>query len=390
VIGKLSSAFSITASRDWWGRLDPEIGARRLRQDIPSLLSLLSCYRHQRVQWANVMPFGRPISSHYISRYCRKLGTSQILRPTLATRNMASATPVKSISRLFDEKPAFIYGTAWKKDQTKSLVKEALKQGFRRVDTAAQPKHYQEHLVGEALREAYIEGTVSREDIYVQTKYTTPAGQELNNMPYDLSAPLDTQIHTSIASSLGNLRQSGDSQEGSYIDCVLLHSPLPTIEQTLQAWKLLESYVPHRIKTLGISNVTLPVLQEIVNQATVKPSVVQNRFYPQTRYDGSLRAFCRDNGITYQSFWTLTGNPKLLRSKAVVDLAKAADVSLPNALYALVMDLGVEVLNGTTSTEHMQEDLQDIRQVRDWATSNTREWAQVSSMFASSIESHAF
>jgi diketogulonate reductase-like aldo/keto reductase len=63
--------------------------------------------------------------------------------------------------------PGFIYGTAWKKDETKRLVKEALVAGFRRVDTAAQPRHYQEHLVGEALREAYTEGIVKRGDIYV-------------------------------------------------------------------------------------------------------------------------------------------------------------------------------------------------------------------------------
>ena len=294
---------------------------------------------------------------------------------------MVSASPFNTHSRLSDEKPAFTYGTAWKKDQTKLLVKEALKQGFRRVDTAAQPKHYQEHLVGEALREAYSEGTVSREDVYMQTKYTTPGGQDLNNMPYDPNAPLDDQLRTSVASSLKNLRPTQDTQEGSYLDCLLLHSPLPTIDQTLQAWQLLETYVPHQIKALGISNVTLPVLREIYNASTVKPSVVQNRFYAQTRYDGSLRAFCREHGITYQSFWTLTGNPKLLKSKPVIGLAQAAEVSVPTALYALVMDLGVEVLNGTTAAEHMYEDLEGIGRVRDWAVSNPRQWVNLTTLF---------
>lgn len=62
---------------------------------------------------------------------------------------------------------AFIYGTAWKKDETKDLVKEALVAGFRCFDTAAQPKHYREELVGEALREAISDGIVKREQIYV-------------------------------------------------------------------------------------------------------------------------------------------------------------------------------------------------------------------------------
>ncbi|KAJ4336306.1 hypothetical protein N0V87_005457 [Didymella glomerata] len=295
---------------------------------------------------------------------------------------MASASPFGSHSRLVGDKPAFTYGTAWKKDQTKVLVKEALKQGFRRVDTAAQPKHYQEHLVGEALREAYIEGLVSRQDVYVQTKYTTPAGQDLSNMPYDPNAPLDTQLQTSVASSLNNLRTQEESAEGTYLDCLLLHSPLPTLQQTLEAWRLLEIYVPHNIKALGISNVTLPVVREIYNTSTVKPSVVQNRFYAQTHYDGPLRAFCREHEITYQSFWTLTGNPKLLKSKPVQELAQAAEVSVPTALYALVMELGVEILNGTTSAGHMQDDLAGVQRVRDWAVSNARQWSQIVRDFA--------
>ena len=72
-----------------------------------------------------------------------------------------------SASRLTDPEPAFIYGTAWKKDRTKDLVKDSLEAGFRSIDTAAQPRHYQEALVGEGLREAYAEGIVKREDIYV-------------------------------------------------------------------------------------------------------------------------------------------------------------------------------------------------------------------------------
>lgn len=300
-------------------------------------------------------------------------------------RTMATATPFSSHSRLGDDTPAFAYGTAWKKDQTKALVKEALKQGFRRIDTAAQPKHYQEHLVGEALREAYSEGIVSREDVYVQTKYTTPAGQDLSNMPYNPNAPLEIQLHTSVASSLKHLRTTQDSAEGSHLDCLLLHSPLPTLEETLEAWRMLETYVPQQIKALGISNVTLPILREIYKAATIKPSVVQNRFYLQTRYDGPLRTFCQEHGITYQSFWTLTGNPKLLKSKPVADLAQAAGVSVPTALYALVMDLGVEVLNGTTSSAHMQEDLNGVVTVRDWVVSNPQQWAVLKGSFSRSL-----
>lgn len=64
-------------------------------------------------------------------------------------------------------KPPFIYGTAWKKDRTTTLVKEALEAGFRAVDTAAQPRHYREDLVGDSLRQAYQDGRIKREDLFV-------------------------------------------------------------------------------------------------------------------------------------------------------------------------------------------------------------------------------
>lgn len=63
--------------------------------------------------------------------------------------------------------PTFIYGTAWKKDHTPELVHQALQAGFRAVDTAAQPKHYREDLVGEGIRRAIRDGTVRREDLHV-------------------------------------------------------------------------------------------------------------------------------------------------------------------------------------------------------------------------------
>ena len=201
-------------------------------------------------------------------------------------------------------------------------------------------------------------------------------------MPYDPEAPLDAQIHTSVASSLKSLRYN-ESDGTSYVDCLLLHSPLPTINQTLQAWKLLESYVPDKIRSIGISNVSLPILQAIFENATIKPAVVQNRFYPQTRYDVPLRAFCREHDIMYQSFWTLTGNPSLIKSEPVAALAQAADVGLPVALYALVMDQGVVVLNGTTSRDHMREDLEGVDKVRDWALSQPDKFKAISEAFKS-------
>ena len=82
---------------------------------------------------------------------------------------MASAAgiPLLSLRASTTKIPALVYGTAWKKDQTADLVYKALRAGFKGVDTAAQPKHYREDLVGDGIRKAIDEGVVKREDLYV-------------------------------------------------------------------------------------------------------------------------------------------------------------------------------------------------------------------------------
>jgi diketogulonate reductase-like aldo/keto reductase len=64
-------------------------------------------------------------------------------------------------------RPPFIYGTAWKKENTKKLVTEAVTAGFKAIDTAAQPRHYREELVGDALRDVFESGKLTREEIFV-------------------------------------------------------------------------------------------------------------------------------------------------------------------------------------------------------------------------------
>lgn len=71
------------------------------------------------------------------------------------------------------KRPYIIYGTAWKKDDTASLVFQAINAGFRFVDTACQPKHYNEAGVGSGIQTAITSLGLSREDIKIQTKFTS-------------------------------------------------------------------------------------------------------------------------------------------------------------------------------------------------------------------------
>lgn len=269
--------------------------------------------------------------------------------------------------------PRMIYGTAWKKDRTESLVLEALRAGFRGIDTAAQPKHYQEHLVGAGVR-AFLASSSStqRSDLYIQTKFTSVAGQDPGNIPYDPSASLEDQVHASIAGSLRNFRHDSDSNEAPYLDCLVLHSPLPTMEQTMRVWRVLESYVPHSVRRLGISNIySLTALERLFAAAEVKPAVVQNRFCREVDYAREIYRFCVQRGVVFQSFWTLTANPELLRSQPVAHVAREVGISPQAALYNLLLRSGNwSVLNGTTNSETMQHDLESLEAMDVWAAKN--------------------
>ena len=72
--------------------------------------------------------------------------------------------------------PAFLYGTAWKKEKTTQLVYEALNSGFVGIDTAAQPKNYREDLCGEALRAFQYSCKVEREKVFVSRNFLCSIG----------------------------------------------------------------------------------------------------------------------------------------------------------------------------------------------------------------------
>src|SRR5580704_18182414 len=85
--------------------------------------------------------------------------------------------------------PRFLYGTAWKEDQTERLTELALRQGFRGIDTANQRRHYDEAAVGRGIAAAIESGLVSRDDLFLQTKFTFLASQD-QRLPYEKNAPV--------------------------------------------------------------------------------------------------------------------------------------------------------------------------------------------------------
>jgi len=247
--------------------------------------------------------------------------------------------------------PRIIYGTAWKNDRTADLVVKAIQTGFRGIDTACQPKHYNEPLVGTALQRLKDHG-IEREALFLQTKFTPLSGQDPRQVPYDKNSPVELQIAQSFEASTKNLQTE-------YVDSLVLHSPMEPHALLMKAWNAMEKIQKTGgARQLGISNCYhTEVMRSLYADANVKPAVVQNRFYQETGYDANLRHWCSHHGVIYQSFWTLTANPHILSSNTVRTIAKKYNKTEAQIFFRYLSHSGIVPLTGTTSEQHMREDL---------------------------------
>ncbi len=267
-----------------------------------------------------------------------------MLRSLVVERESTRYTLVREV-----RVPTFIYGTAWKEDETAHLVRLALDAGFRGIDTANQRRHYNEAAVGEALTAARFR----RDDLFLQTKFTYLGGQD-HRLPYDPRAPLAVQVEQSFESSLQHLGVA-------HLDSYVLHGP--SVARGLSAddwetWQAMERlYVAGKTRLLGVSNVNVGQLMELYARASTKPAIVQNRCFAAMGWDRAVRRFCSERGIVYQGFSLLTANGEVLRHRRVHEIASRTGKTVPQVVFRFALQVGMTALTGTTSAAHMAEDL---------------------------------
>ena len=274
--------------------------------------------------------------------------------------------------------PDFLYGTAWKEDRTPALTELALRMGFRGIDTANQRRHYFEEGVGQGLAAAYRAGLVTRDDLFLQTKFTYRPGQD-HRLPYDPAASLSVQVAQSLASSLDHLATG-------YVDSYVLHGPSSNHDWTdadSEVWEAMQKERDAgRTRFLGVSNVSLHHLQQMAAARAELPAFVQNRCYARLGWDRAVRLFCRERKIIYQGFSLLTANREVLHhpliasltiaslttaslttatlttaSPTVAGLAANANATPAQVVFAFVRAVGILPLTGTCDREHMKQDL---------------------------------
>src|SRR5262249_6586753 len=132
-------------------------------------------------------------------------------------------------------------------------------------------------------------------------------------------APIATQVHQSFDSSLVHFATS-------YLDSLVLHGPSAREglrADDIEAWRAIEALAQDgRSRFVGVSNVSVGQLRELLKIAKAPPKFVQNRCYAKTGWDREVRRLCVEHGVVYQGFSLLTANQRELAQPAVQRLCQ--------------------------------------------------------------------
>src|SRR5205823_14107312 len=115
-----------------------------------------------------------------------------------------------------------------------------------------------------------------------------------------------------------------------------------------------------RTRFLGVSNVSLQQLEQMTALQAEAPAFVQNRCFARLGWDRDVRLFCKERNIIYQGFSLLTANLEVLRHPVVARIATQLSATPAQIIFAFARAVGMLPLTGTSSAEHMQQDLASL------------------------------
>jgi diketogulonate reductase-like aldo/keto reductase len=261
---------------------------------------------------------------------------------------------------------------------TKEATKTALEVGYRHFDCAE--RYRNEEAVGEALLAAFRAGTIRREDIFVSTKlWNTNHRPERVKPAFDASCrrlKIDTVdcylIHTPFAFKPGDELDPRD-EHGQ----VIYDSGVTLIE----TWQALERLVDDgHCESIGVTDVTLDKLKEIVAAARIKPALVQAELHPYLpQWD--LLDFCREHGIVVQAGAPLAHDmsPRIVDDPVITRIAQRVHKTPAQVALAWAVQRGTAVLTTSTKPDRIRENFEistlpedAMREIRDDITTSIR------------------
>jgi diketogulonate reductase-like aldo/keto reductase len=261
---------------------------------------------------------------------------------------------------------------------TKQATKAALEVGFRHLDCAE--RYRNEEAVGDAMQEAFKAGAVRREDVFVTTKLWNT-----NHRPERVKPAFDTSrrrlkldhvdcylVHTPFAF------QPGDEQDPRDEHGRVIYDPGVTLVET---WRALERLVDDgHCKSIGLSDITLEKLREIVAAARIKPAIVQVESHPYLP-EWDLLEFCQEHGIVLQAFAALGHalEPRVLDDPVIKSIALRVHKSPAQVVLAWAVQRGTAFLTTSTNPRRILENFDisalpedAMQEIRDRITTTVR------------------
>lgn len=261
---------------------------------------------------------------------------------------------------------------------TRQATRAALEVGFRHLDAAE--RYRNEAAVGDAIQDAFKAGTVRREELFVTTKlWNTNHRPERVRPAFDASRQrlqLDDidcyLIHTPFAF------QPGDEQDPRDERGQVIYDRGVTLAET---WQAMERLVDDgHCRAIGLSDITLEKLREIVAVARIKPAVVQVEAHPYLP-EWELLEYCRQNGIVLLAFAALghAMKPNLLEDPVIADVARRVHKTPAQVALAWAVQRGTAFLTTSTNPQRIQANFDittlpedAMQEMRDRITTNIR------------------
>ena len=220
---------------------------------------------------------------------------------------------------------------------TAGAVREAVKLGYRHVDTAQ--AYGNERGVGEGIRTCCI----PREELFITSKVAAE--------------------HKTYEEAAASIEKTLEEMQLDYMDMMIIHSPQPWaevnrsenryVEGNRRAWKALEdAYKGGKIRAIGVSNFLQEDIESLWTAADIKPMVNQVLCHISNTPLGLIQ-FCQSRGIVMEAY-SPVGHGEALKNGEIAKMAKKYAVSIPQLCIRYDIQLGMIVLPKTVNPEHMK------------------------------------
>ncbi|MCJ0934680.1 aldo/keto reductase [Mammaliicoccus sciuri] len=219
-------------------------------------------------------------------------------------------------------------------DECREAVKHAIISGYKHIDTAQ--TYHNEEKVGQGIKEGLEATGLNREDLFITTKlWMTDYGRENVQSAYEAS-----------------LKRLGLD----HVDLYLIHWPGQDKDLITETWKAMENlYNEGKIKNIGVSNFHVHHIEELLQEASIKPVINQIECHPYLTQK-ELRAYLEAQKIVAQS-WSPLMNGQILEDEVVKEIANELGKTPAQVIIRWNIDENIVVIPKSVTPSRIEENL---------------------------------